>query len=148
MTIRTQFIAIFATSLFLASCQSAPGESGSEEKLTCDSAPKIGRFDPKVDLLIANYDSKPDVDDPHAASAVLSVAAPLRVHAEKDRSDELRAARGRAEAHGLWVAPHLQEIALDRLDGPLTQDQQRTVLAATRTPHKVKWPNWWSVFQE
>lgn len=46
------------------------------------------------------------------------------------------------------LEPWIVEAALDRLDGPLTQDQQRTVLAATRTPHKVKWPNWWSVFQE
>lgn len=41
--------------------------------------------------------------------------------------------------------PWIVEAALERLgDRQLTYDQQREVWNATRTPHKVNWPEWWS----
>lgn len=42
------------------------------------------------------------------------------------------------------LEPWIVQQALDRL-GPrrLTVDEQRTVVAATRTPTKVRWPEWW-----
>lgn len=46
------------------------------------------------------------------------------------------------------LEPWIVEAALDRLKAPLTADQQRIVLAATRTPGKVKWPDWWTKFEE
>jgi hypothetical protein len=47
------------------------------------------------------------------------------------------------------LEPWLVEAALARLGGRrLTRDQQRTVLRATRTPRKVKWPEWWTELPE
>jgi hypothetical protein len=44
------------------------------------------------------------------------------------------------------LEPWLVEAALARLSQPLTADEQRIVLEATLTPHKVRWPQWWSEF--
>jgi Family of unknown function (DUF5681) len=44
------------------------------------------------------------------------------------------------------LEPWLVEAALARLgDRRLTSDEQLTVVKAARTPHKVKWPEWWTV---
>lgn len=46
----------------------------------------------------------------------------------------------------MMLEPWLVQKALDRLGGRrLTKDQQETVVKATRTPHKVNWPDWWRV---
>jgi Family of unknown function (DUF5681) len=46
------------------------------------------------------------------------------------------------------LEPWLVESALERLEGrQLNEDEQRIVLNATRTPQKVKWPEWWTVFE-
>jgi hypothetical protein len=42
------------------------------------------------------------------------------------------------------LEPWIVEAALARLPQPLTPEQQRVVVAATRLPHKVRWPEWWS----
>jgi hypothetical protein len=42
------------------------------------------------------------------------------------------------------LEPWLVEAALARLGHGLTPTEQRTVLGAARTPHKVRWPEWWS----
>ena len=43
------------------------------------------------------------------------------------------------------LEPWLVEAAIARLGARrLTPEQQRAVVKATRTPHKVKWPDWWS----
>lgn len=42
------------------------------------------------------------------------------------------------------LEPWLVEAALARLgDRRLTRAEQLTVIKATRTPHKVRWPHWW-----
>lgn len=42
--------------------------------------------------------------------------------------------------------PWIVEAALDRLgDVRLSAEDQRTVWDATRTPHKVAWPDWWEI---
>jgi hypothetical protein len=45
-----------------------------------------------------------------------------------------------------WMAPEpwLVEAALARLDRTLSPSEQRIIVKATRTPHKVRWPEWWS----
>jgi hypothetical protein len=43
------------------------------------------------------------------------------------------------------LEPWIVEAALRRLPHQLTPDQQRVVVAAARTPKKVRWPDWWSV---
>jgi hypothetical protein len=45
----------------------------------------------------------------------------------------------------VMLEPWIVEAALARLgDRRLTPADQRTVLGATRTPRKVKWPEWWT----
>ena len=48
------------------------------------------------------------------------------------------------ETARMVLQPWLVEVALKRLLQPLSPDDQRIVVKATRTPHKVKWPEWWS----
>jgi len=44
------------------------------------------------------------------------------------------------------LEPWIVEAALARRgDEPMSVEEQRTVMAATRTPWKVKWPEWWMV---
>ncbi len=45
----------------------------------------------------------------------------------------------------LMLEPWIVEAALRRLPHQLTPDEQRVVIAAARTPKKVRWPDWWSV---
>jgi hypothetical protein len=42
------------------------------------------------------------------------------------------------------LEPWLVEAALARLPQILNPVDQRIIVKATRTPHKVKWPEWWS----
>jgi len=44
------------------------------------------------------------------------------------------------------IEPWLVAAALDRLDRTFSPAEQRVVVTATRTPHKLKWPEWWSEF--
>lgn len=45
--------------------------------------------------------------------------------------------------------PWIVEAALERLgDDRLSKEEQREVWNATRTPHKVCWPEWWSHFDK
>ncbi len=48
------------------------------------------------------------------------------------------------ETARIALDPWLVEAALARLPRQLSPADQRTVVKATRTPHKVRWPEWWS----
>ena len=48
------------------------------------------------------------------------------------------------ETARIALEPWVVEAALARLVQPLSPAEQRIVVKATRTPHKVKWPKWWS----
>jgi hypothetical protein len=48
------------------------------------------------------------------------------------------------ETARMALEPWLVEAALARLPQPLSPADQRTVVNATRTPHKVGWPEWWN----
>lgn len=49
-----------------------------------------------------------------------------------------------AKSPRIMLEPWLFEAALARLgDRRLTPEQQATIVDATRTPSKVKWPDWW-----
>lgn len=50
------------------------------------------------------------------------------------------------ETARMALEPWLVEVALARLPQPLTAAEQRVVLKATRTPQKVRWPQWWSEY--
>jgi hypothetical protein len=48
------------------------------------------------------------------------------------------------ETARMELEPWIVEAALTRLDRTLSPAEQRIVVEATRTPHKVRWPEWWS----
>jgi hypothetical protein len=48
------------------------------------------------------------------------------------------------ETARMVLEPWVVEAALARLSGKLSPIDQRSIVKATRTPHKVKWPDWWS----
>jgi hypothetical protein len=48
------------------------------------------------------------------------------------------------ETARIVLEPWLVEAALARLKGALSPADQRTIVKATRTPHKVRWPKLWS----
>lgn len=50
------------------------------------------------------------------------------------------------ETARMVLEPWLVEAALARLGPDLSPVQQRIIVKATRTPHKVKWPQWWSEY--
>jgi hypothetical protein len=48
------------------------------------------------------------------------------------------------ETARMVLEPWLVEAALARLNRKLSPADQRTIVKATRAPHKVRWPEWWS----
>jgi Family of unknown function (DUF5681) len=48
------------------------------------------------------------------------------------------------ETARIALEPWLVEAALVRLPHTLSPADQRIIVQATRTPHKVRWPEWWS----
>jgi uncharacterized protein DUF5681 len=48
------------------------------------------------------------------------------------------------ETARMALEPWLVEAALARLDRTLSPADQRIIVKVTRTPHKVRWPKWWS----
>jgi hypothetical protein len=48
------------------------------------------------------------------------------------------------ETARMTLEPWLIEAALARLSEKLSPADQRIIVKAVRTPHKVKWPEWWS----
>jgi len=49
------------------------------------------------------------------------------------------------ETARMALEPWLVEVALTRFgERRLTREEQQIVLRATRLPHKVKWPEWWT----
>jgi Family of unknown function (DUF5681) len=83
--------------------------------------------DPRDDLTIVRSIVSPD--NPNHALRLLKMAEklyPFQPHAQ------------------IKLEPWLVQRALDRLgDRRLNAKQQATVVAATRTPGKVRWPDWW-----
>lgn len=50
------------------------------------------------------------------------------------------------ETARMMLEPWVVQAALARFgDRRLSREEQRTVVDATRTPHKVIWPDWWEV---
>ena len=48
------------------------------------------------------------------------------------------------ETARMVLEPWLVEAALARLNRRLSPAEQRTIVKATRTPRRVRWPEWWS----
>ncbi len=67
---------------------------------------------------------------------VNSALEPLRMAAKLDRY--------RPTAR-MALEPWLVQEALSRLDRTLSRDEQAKIVRSTRTPRKVRWPDWWEV---
>jgi hypothetical protein len=68
---------------------------------------------------------------------VNSALEPLRIATKLDRY--------RPTAR-MALEPWIVEEALARLGSRrLSRDEQATIVRATRTPRKVRWPEWWEV---
>jgi len=50
------------------------------------------------------------------------------------------------ETARIALEPWLVEVALARLDRKLSPADQQIIVKATRTPHKVRWPEWWTEY--
>jgi uncharacterized protein DUF5681 len=74
----------------------------------------------------------------YVGSGADAIIGPLGIAFRKYPTDEKRMR---------WLLnPWIVEAALARLGGRrLNEDEQREVWKATRTPHKVRWPEWWTV---
>lgn len=70
-----------------------------------------------------------------APGSVTSALEPLRIARKLDPY---------RETARMALEPWLVEAALARLDRTLSPADQRIIVKATRTPHKVRWPEWWS----
>ena len=70
-----------------------------------------------------------------APGSVTSALEPLRMARKLDPY---------RETARMVIEPWLVEAALARLSRPLSPTDQRIVVKATRTPHKVRWPKWWT----
>ena len=70
-----------------------------------------------------------------APGSVTSALEPLRMARKLDPY---------RETARMALEPWLIEAALARLRQALSPADQQTIVKATRTPHKVKWPEWWS----
>jgi hypothetical protein len=72
-----------------------------------------------------------------APGSVNTALEPLRMASKLDRY--------RPSAR-MMLEPWLVERALSRLgDKRLSVEEQEKVVRAVRTPHKVRWPDWWKV---
>jgi hypothetical protein len=70
-----------------------------------------------------------------APGSVTSALEPLRMARKLDPY---------RETARMALEPWLVEAALTRLSQPLSPADQRIIIKATRTPHKIRWPGWWS----
>lgn len=70
-----------------------------------------------------------------APGSVTSALEPLRMAKNLDPY---------RETARMALEPWLVETALARLDRKLSPAEQRTIVNATRTLGKVRWPEWWS----
>jgi hypothetical protein len=69
-----------------------------------------------------------------APGSVTSALLPLRM---AKKLDPYR------ETARVVLEPWIVEAALARLGRTLSPTEQRTIVKATRTPRKVRWPEWW-----
>jgi hypothetical protein len=87
-------------------------------------------------------------DDARSFILVWKSVSPGSVGCALDALGMARKLNGHSEQARYQLHPWIVEAALQRLGSrQLSVEEQRTVLEATRTPEKVKWPSWWSVNQ-
>jgi hypothetical protein len=84
------------------------------------------------------------VEQPISITIVFKSVSPGSVGCALDALGMAHKVNKYSEGARYMLNPWIVEAALNRLgERRLSSDEQRTVLAATRTPQKVNWPNWW-----
>ena len=72
-----------------------------------------------------------------APGSVNTALEPLRMGRKLDRY---------RESARMMLEPWIVQAALARLgERRLSREEQATIVRAVRTPHKVRWPDWWEV---
>ena len=84
--------------------------------------------------------------DPYVLTIIVSVVAPGSVSTAVECLRIGTKLDGYRETARMMLEPWIVEAALARLgEKHLTPKEQEIVLMATRTPTKVRWPDWWVV---
>src|SRR6202046_4992837 len=87
---------------------------------------------------------RPGISQPQVSVIIRSILAPGSVTSALEPLRMARKLDPYRETARMALEPWLVEAALARLAQPLSPADQRVVVKATRTPHKVRWPKWWS----
>jgi hypothetical protein len=87
---------------------------------------------------------RPGISLPQVSVIIRSILAPGSVTSALEPLRMARKLDPYRETARMALEPWLVEAALARLSQPLSPADQRIVVKATRTPHKVRWPEWWS----
>jgi uncharacterized protein DUF5681 len=87
---------------------------------------------------------RPGVSQPQVYVIIRSIVDPGSVTSALEPLRMARKLDPYRETARMALEPWLVEAALARLAQPLSPADQRIVVKATRTPHKVRWPEWWS----
>jgi hypothetical protein len=94
--------------------------------------------------VIEEAKERPGVSQPQAYVIIRSIVDPGSVTSALEPLRMAKKLDPYRETARMALEPWLVEAALARLSQPLSPADQRIVLNATRTPHKVRWPEWWS----
>jgi hypothetical protein len=87
---------------------------------------------------------RPGVSQPQVSVIIRSIVDPGSVTSVLEPLRMARKLDPYRETARMALEPWLVEAALARLSQPLSPAEQRIIVKATRTPHKVRWPEWWS----
>ena len=92
--------------------------------------------------------ARPRSDEQHITAIVRVIVSPGRVNCALEPLRMARKLDRYRETARMALEPWIVEAALARLGNRrLTNEEQRTVVRATRTPGKVHWPDWWEFGQ-
>ena len=94
--------------------------------------------------MIEQARERQDVGQSGISAIVRTMVAPGSVTSALESSRMARKLDPYRETARMVLEPWVVEDALARLDEKLSPAEQRIIVKATRTPHKVKWPDWWS----
>ncbi|QIG48391.1 hypothetical protein G5V57_12040 [Nordella sp. HKS 07] len=85
------------------------------------------------------------IDQPGKLAVRVRFVAPGSVNSALEPLRMAKLIDGYRDTARILLEPWLVEAALARLgERRLTREEQQIVLRATRVPHKVKWPKWWT----
>jgi len=94
--------------------------------------------------MIEQATERPGSGGPQTIAIVRTMVAPGSVTLALEPLRMARKLDPYRETARIVLEPWLVEAALARLDRKLNTAEQRTIVNATRTPRKVRWPEWWS----